>query len=222
MQAQTEDGTFSEIQFCGLKLNIHFPNGKIVSGKLISYHAIKTGLFLWKYNVMESSSLELPISCGIGLSEYRIVKFFCCSQWGINSANCCFLRIKDSNERYGTFEEAYEKNIIPTLTKKVELIERDNYSDGNKAIRLFDYIGDNFFSIPMRAPTRFVAQITEITRQNGSWKILLTGAPPSHIGSDRAWPPRYDPNGSNNRKATFILSDDYEVLDVREESVSIQ
>jgi len=125
-----------------------------------------------------------------------------------------FLRIKDSNERYGTFEEAYERNIIPTLTKKADLIERHNYSDRNKAIRLFDYIDDNFFCIPMRYPRRFVAQITEVIRQNRSWRISLTGAPPPRTGVDRAWPPWYDPNRSDNRKVTFILSDDYEVLEV--------
>lgn len=224
VQIKKEDGIFFDIQLCGLKLNIHFPNGQTEFGELISFHAIKTGLFLWKYKLIPPHLMDKPYytysvidrlaNRFIGLSKHLIMTF---------SLQRVFLWIKDSNERYETFEEAYEKSIVPTLIKNADRIEKRNYYDEEyKRIRLVDYIDRNFF-YPLMSQ-HFVADLTEVTRQNGSWEIKITGAPPPVYipGPDRAWPKRYDPNGSDNRKAIFILSDDYEVLEVREEFISTQ
>jgi hypothetical protein len=129
------------------------------------------------------------------------------------------LWLTNSNERYETFEEAYEKSIVPTLIKNADRIEKRNYYEEYKRIYLSKHI-DDFFYLPMTS--HLVAKITEIIRQDRAWKIKITGAPPPQTGANRAWPPRYDPNGSDNRKAIFILSDDYEVLEVKEESTSTQ
>jgi hypothetical protein len=217
VQTRKENETFSQVQLRGLKLSIHFPNGQTQFGKLISYHVIKTGLFLWEYVMVPphlidapnytSSVIEQWANCFIGLSDDQIVIF---------SLQDVFLWVKDSDERYKTFEEAYEKSIIPILTKNAKRIEEGNYHEEYRKIQLSDCMDDDFFFLSFTQ--RCVAKITEVTRQNGSWKISMTGAPPPRARSDKNWgfPPPYDPNGSNNRKAILILSDDYEVLEVLE------
>ena len=63
----------------------------------------------------------------------------------------------------------------------------------------------------------FVAKITEVTQRHSQWQILFSGAPPPPPDPSplsKLWPQPYDPEGTNNRKATVILSDNYEVLEV--------
>jgi hypothetical protein len=197
-------GPFSELQVHCCQVTGLFSNGKTNLGQVISVYEPNTGLFWWVYQRYISSGIMTRYNqidtflwfYSLDLSADQITGFIL---YPFSPTKPSVRVIESCQQRYKRFEQA-NAMLFSQLTTHIENLEQGETSDNRfRYIPVWKYLPLEFI-YPFGLPKSFLwlAKITRLKRHNGYWQMELTSA--------------------MKKKVTFMLSEDYEVLEVVEAS----
>lgn len=172
----------------------------------------KTGLFWWTAGYSDGLPEEYAskIDAFLKGEKYillkdKIVNF---------TLSSTVLWIAESNYRYKTFEQA-RTSVLLTLEKKLETLNYVHIFGEYKELGLRDHINEEFFRLRgdlSGSGCILPAKMTNIKYHNSQWQIELEGTDNRHISITGV---KLDKLGTVPRvKATVILNDNYEVIEV--------
>ena len=189
LRPQNEHGPLYEVQIYGERLKCHFREGQTISAKIIWLYVPETKMFNWFFweSLSEINLEKFLNSQMIVLLNHKITCF------SLTSFN---LWVRESIERYNTYEEGYE-NFLNKLEKNLNLeIYQVDFLKWFRFVNLRKYLKRDFFVEQSNSlfdnpvnPTH-VRKIARITHSDSKWYMELEGA--------------------EQQKATVILKDDYD------------
>jgi hypothetical protein len=204
------DGFLVEVRASTMVLDLYFPKEKWKKVVAFLLYESKTGLLFWKVSSSnglpeeQASKIDVFLEDNIFiLSKDKIVKF---------SLSKNVLWITDSNDQYATFEQA-RTSFFLTLEKKLETLHYGQTFRKYKELGLCDYINEEFFKLRGDCSGSLLpAKITDIKYRNSQWQVELEGTDNRNISINGV---KLDKLGSVPRvKATVVLNDNYEVVEV--------
>jgi hypothetical protein len=204
------NGNDEEIPVYSYQVNSLFPNGKRIRGQVISLHEPQTGLFWWTYELYMD---DLCFNAKLRFDDYGRAPFLSCYYFDFSkdkiTAFALFpfspfrpsIKIKECSKRYDSFKQA-NSMLFSSLSNKLDEIEQSKAYTWFERIPLWKYIPQDFFPLHfmhMPSSLKFIPKITSVTKHNDKLQITL--------------------ENHKKRQVIVILSNDYNVLDIREKSV---
>jgi hypothetical protein len=207
---KNRDGSFVEVQTSTMILDLYFPQEKWQKAVGFLLYEPKTGLFWWEASYSNGLPKEyvskiyaFPKGNRFILSNNKIIEF---------SLSGKVLWITDSNNQYATFEQA-RKSFFLILEKKLKTLHYGEAFGEYKELKLGSYINGEFFRLRGDCSGSLLpAKITDIKYRNSQWQVELEGTDNRNISINGV---KLDKLGSVPRvKATVVLNDNYEVVEV--------
>jgi hypothetical protein len=160
---------------------------------VFTFYELLQGLFLWDWDDRPNGEHDNPFNasnlidrvlkkCFLHLRGEQLVGFY--AECGVK---------KSGSDRYDTFEDAIQ--TLLSFLKQYRFILKEKTHNEYQTIDLLKYIDESF--IKENGSDNLAARITEVNRQNLTWRIELES---TRLGELRT--------------ASVILSDDYEVVEV--------
>ena len=201
-----------EVQASTIVLDLYFSKRKWQKAAVFLLYEPKTGLFWWTASYSDGLPEEYASKIDVFLKgekyillKDKIVNF---------TLSSTVLWITESNDRYETFEQA-RIGVLLTLEKKLETLHYGQTFKEYKELGLGNHINREFFRLRgdlSGSGCILPAKMTNIKYRNSQWQIELEGTDNRNISITGV---KLDKLGSVPRvKATVILNDNYEVIEV--------